>query len=301
MTDMAAMSASPSAPEYRVSVDTGGTFTDGFVTSNHGSAQVKVDTTPYDPTVGFGECIAAAASAMGEELPAFLSKCQMVHFSSTIATNAVVQRLGARVGLIVTAGNEADLYGSPAQADQLRGFLPEAAVRGVAERVDDNGTVIQAIAADDLEIAVRELLELGVHLVVISLANSHLNAANEIRAKAVIDRSYPKHYLGAIPLLLSSQISLIEDNHGRTSLSIANAYLHPSLARSLYRAEDLIRKQGFTSPLLTVNTDGSSTRVSKTRAIDTFNSGPSAGVLGAAVVAQALGAEHVVTLSLIHI
>jgi N-methylhydantoinase A len=287
--------SSPDAIVYRVSVDTGGTFTDGFVTSGERSAQIKVDTTPYDPTVGFGVCIAAAAEAMGEPLATFLSKARTVHFSSTIATNAVVQRRGARVGLIVTAGQEELLYGSRDQVAALASFLPAELVRGVSEAVDSSGEVHQELDASGLEVAVRELLEGGVQLVVISLANSHLNPANEVLAKQIVEKSYPRHYLGAIPLMLSSEVSLVDDNHGRTALAVANAYIHPTLARSLYRAEDLIRRDGFHAPLQIVNTDGSSTRVAKTRAIDTFNSGPTAGALGAAMVAEALKAEHVVT------
>jgi N-methylhydantoinase A/oxoprolinase/acetone carboxylase beta subunit len=134
-----------------------------------------------------------------------------------------------------------------------------------------------------------------VHLIVISFAGAHLNPANENAAKALIEASYPRHYLGAMPVVLSSQLSLHPDEHGRTALAVANAYLHPVLARSLYKADDRLRGQKFRYPLLVINTDGSSTRVAKTRAIDTFNSGPSAGVLGAAIVAGALQADHVVT------
>jgi N-methylhydantoinase A len=280
---------------YRVSVDTGGTFTDGFVSSTSRSAQIKVDTTPYDLTVGFGNCIAAAAEAMGEELSAFLSKTRMVHFSSTISTNAVVQHLGATVGLVVTQGHESDLYGTVEQAGALGAFLPSGAVRGVLERVDDSGALVEELDEASLETAVRELLETGVQIVVVSLANAHLNPGNERRAKQIIDASYPRHYLGAIPLILSSAVSLVDDDHGRTTLAVANAYVHPILARSLYRAEDLVRRDGLAVPLQIVSTDGSSARVAKTRAIDTFNSGPAAGALGAAIVAAALKAEHVVS------
>jgi len=287
--------AGPLTSGYRLSVDTGGTFTDGFVTSGDRSAQVKVDTTPADPTEGFAACVAAAADAMGESLTAFLARARMVHFSSTIATNTVVQRTGAHVGLVVTAGCEQTLYGSPDDAARLAGFVGPGAVRGVAEATGPDGAVAAPVDQASLDTAVRELLELGVQLIVISFAGAHLNPANENAAKTMVEASYPRHYLGAIPLVLSSQLSLHPDDHGRTALAVANAYLHPVLARSLYQADDRLRRQKFRYPLLVINTDGSSTRVAKTRAIDTFNSGPSAGVLGSAVVADALGAAHVVT------
>jgi N-methylhydantoinase A/oxoprolinase/acetone carboxylase beta subunit len=280
---------------YTLSIDTGGTFTDGFVTDGVRSAQVKVDTTPHDLTVGFQSCVEAAASAVGEGLATFLSSLDTLHFSSTIATNTIVERRGARVGLIVSAGAEGDLYGSADQAQALAAFVDLDVVRGIPERVDDAGLVVTEPTGGDLEVAVRELLERGVRLIVVSFANAHLNPANELRARALIDASYPRHYLGAVPLMIASRISLAPDDHGRTAVAVVNAYLHPILARTLYRAEDQARDSGMKRPLLIVNTDGSSSRVAKSRAIDTYNSGPSAGVLGSAYVAAALGAEHVCT------
>jgi N-methylhydantoinase A len=281
--------------QYTLSIDTGGTFTDGFVTDGERSAQVKVDTTPHDLTAGFQACVGAAAAAVGETVSGFLSRLAVLHFSSTIATNTIVEHRGARVGLIVTAGAEEDCYGTPEQAAALRGFLSPELVRGVPEEVDDAGIVVSEPQQADIDTAVRELLERGVRLLVIGFANAHLNPANELRARAIVDASYPRHYLGAVPLMISSRISLAPDDHGRTATAVFNAYLHPNLVRSLYRAEDQTRADGLRRPLLIVNTDGSSTRVAKTRAIDTYNSGPSAGVLGAGYVARALGAGTVCT------
>jgi N-methylhydantoinase A/acetophenone carboxylase len=281
--------------QYTLSIDTGGTFTDGFVSDGERSAQVKVDTTPHDLTVGFQACVEASADAVGEELASFLSSLSTFHFSSTIATNTAVERRGARVGLIVSPGATESLYASKNDAMALLDFLDPELVRAVTEEVDADGRVVTEPDATELEAAVRELLERGVRLLVISFANAHLNPANELRARDIIDRSYPRHYLGAVPLMISSRISLAPSNHGRTAVAVINAYLHPNLVRALYRAEDQTRERGMRRPLLIVNTDGSSSRVAKTRAIDTYNSGPSAGVLGATYVARALGARHVCT------
>lgn len=283
------------ARSYTMSIDTGGTFTDGFVSDGAHAVQVKVDTTPQDLTVGFEACIEAAASAVGEDLTAFLAALSTIHFSSTIATNTIVERRGARVGLIVTAGAEELIYGTSPQAAALRPFVEPDLVRGVVERVDENGTVLTEPAEGDVEDAVRALLERGVRLLVVSFANAHLNQANELRARDLIGRSYPRHYLGAVPLLIASRVSLAADDHGRSACAVVNAYLHPNLVRSLYRAEDRTRERGLVRPLLIVNSDGATSRVAKTRAIDTYDSGPSAGVLGASYVARALGAGHVVT------
>ncbi|HET6865772.1 MAG TPA: hydantoinase/oxoprolinase family protein [Solirubrobacteraceae bacterium] len=278
-----------------MSIDTGGTFTDGFVSDGARTAQVKVDTTPQDLTIGFQACLEAAAAAVGHDMADFLGALRRLHFSSTIATNTVVERRGAPLGLIVTRGAEADLYGGAAQTQALGSLVDLELVRGVSEAVDEQGTVVASPSEPELEAAVRELLERGVRLLVLSFANAHLNPANELRARELIDRSYPRHYLGAVPMMVASRVSLAADDHGRTAAAVVNAYLHPNLVRALYLAEDRARDRGLTQPLLIVNTDGSTSRVAKTRAIDTYDSGPSAGVLGASYVARALGAQHVCT------
>jgi N-methylhydantoinase A/acetophenone carboxylase len=283
------------ARSFTMSIDTGGTFTDGFVSDGEHAVQVKVDTTPQDLTVGFEACIEAAAAAVGTDLTSFLAALNTIHFSSTIATNTIVEGRGARVGLIVTRGAEELIYGTAPQVAALRAFVNPDLVRGIAEEVDGSGIVVAEPAEADVEAAVRELLERGVRLLVVSFANAHLNQANELRARELIGRSYPRHYLGAVPLLIASRVSLAGDDHGRTACAVVNAYLHPNLVRSLYRAEDRTRDRGLVRPLLVVNSDGSTSRVAKTRAIDTYDSGPSAGVLGASYVARALGAAHVVT------
>jgi N-methylhydantoinase A len=278
-----------------MSIDTGGTFTDGFVSDGTSTAQVKVDTTPQDLTIGFKACLEAAASAVGRDMAGFLGGLSRLHFSSTIATNTIVERRGAPLGLIVTRGAEAGLYGTDEQARALGGLVDLDLIRGVSEAVDERGIVVTEPSEPELEAAVRELLERGVRLLVLSFAGAHLNPANELRARELIDRSYPRHYLGAVPLMVASRVSLAPDDHGRTAAAVVNAYLHPNLVRALYLAEDRARDRGLTQPLLIVNTDGSTSRVAKTRAIDTYDSGPTAGVLGASYVARALEAQNVCT------
>lgn len=281
-------------PCYSLSIDTGGTFTDGFASGPNGQVQVKVDTTPHDLTQGFMACVEAAAEAMNETLEDFLALLTEVRFSSTIATNAVVQRRGHRVGLIVSQDGQA-AYGSDDEFKSLSDFIEPDFIVAVKESVSESGKVEQAPEAADIEDAVRILLERGVGMIVISFRNADKNPANEQAAREIITSSYPRHYLGAIPVLQAARLSLSPSDFGRTSLAVLNAYLHPILVRNLYKAEDGLRKSGHQRPLLIVNTDASSTRVAKTRALDTFNSGPSAGVIGAANVAAAIKAQHVCT------
>ena len=109
----------------------------------------------------FMACVAAAAEAMNEPLNSFLGLLAEVRFSSTIATNAVVQRSGHRVGLIVSKGGE-NAYATPAEFKSLNAFIDPEFVVAVGESVSDSGKVEQAPDPGEIDNAVRLLLERGV-------------------------------------------------------------------------------------------------------------------------------------------
>jgi N-methylhydantoinase A/oxoprolinase/acetone carboxylase beta subunit len=278
-----------------VGIDTGGTFTDVFISGDHQRvATVKVPTTPHDLTVCFAEAIRASADAFGLALEDFLREAAVIRFSSTIGTNTVLTRSGARLGLLVTTGAEDDLYGA-AEGGTIHQFVPAGAVAGIEEEVSPGGELLREPDPNQVSRAVRGLLELGARLLVVSLRNASANSANERTVRRLIDQSYPRHYLGALPVLQSTQIAATFDNARRTASAVVNAYMHQKLATSLYRAEDDLRRSGFRHPLLIVNTDGGVTRVAKTRALTTYQSGPTAGIHASALLCRELGIEDALT------
>ena len=279
---------------YTVGIDTGGTFTDAFVTAGDQVATVKVETTPHDLTVCFAEAIRAAAEAVGLKVEEFLRSADVIRFSSTIGTNTILTHTGPRVGLLVTKSAEADLYGASAN-DALFAFVAPDMVVGIEETIGADGET--ALAPDAMEVnqSVRSLLERGSRILVVSLRNGALNDANELAVKELIDASYPRHYLGAVPVLLSTQISASADDARRTTAAIVNAYMHQKLATSLYKAEDDLRRSSFRHPLLVVNTDGGATRVAKTRALATYQSGPTSGIYASALLCRLAGIDNALT------
>jgi len=278
-----------------VGIDTGGTFTDVFVNSDDGRvATVKVETTPHDLTVCFADSIRAAAQALDLTLEEFLHQSAVIRFSSTIGTNTVLTHSGPRLGLIVSDGAQHDLYGA-AENGKIHQFVPAEAVAAIDEEVGAQGEVVREPDPEAVASTVRGLLELGARLIVVCLRNAAVNPANERAVRRIIDSSYPRHYLGAVPVLLSTQISASFDDTRRTTSAVVNAYMHQRLATSLYRAEDDLRRSGFRHPLLIVNTDGGVTRVAKTRALGTYQSGPTAGIHGSALLCRELGIENAVT------
>lgn len=280
---------------YTIGIDTGGTFTDAFVADDEGRHfAVKVPTTPHDLTVCFADAVQRCAEAVDMALGSLLRQSDVIRFSSTIATNTILTRTGPKLGLIVTRGEEAALYGA-ADGGQIFDFIPPAMVRGIDEAVDVDGGVVRPVDSKQVDEAVRELLELGARLLVVSLRNATSNPVNERAVLRAIDGGYPRHYLGAVATLISTQVSAVADDASRTASAVVNAYTHKQLSRSLYKAEDDLRLGGFRHPLLVVTGDGAVTRVSKTRAISTYQSGPAAGVHASAFLAASSGLENAIT------
>ncbi len=261
--------------KFTIDIDNGGTFTDGFFTGDGRIEWVKVDTTPHDLTVCFLKCIEEGAAKFGLTLPQLLHQTEVIRFSTTHATNTLLQRAGPRLGLIVTRGFEESLYSSAARSPALDFIVPAGMVIGIDEPAGKDN-----LDGEQVRLAIRSLLGHGARIIVVSLYRAHLDPANELKVREIADDDYPKHYLGAVPLLLSHEVSTTTDDASRTNVALLNAYFHPDMVRFLYKAEDDVRKLGYSKPLLVVHADGGVARVAKTTAIMTNNSGPSAGVLG---------------------
>ncbi len=275
---------------FSIGIDTGGTFTDAFIADEaSGYWTVKVPTTPHDLTVCFSDAIGQSAQAVGLSRRDLLRRTAVIRFSSTIATNTALTRAGPKLGLLVTAADKRALYGLAGTAGEARlaRFIEPDMITGIAEQVSPAGEVLLSPSADEVIAAVRDLLERGARLLVVCLRGSAVNPANEKAVAQIINASYPRHYLGAVPTLLSTDVSVITGDADRMAAAVVDGYLHRRLATSLYKAEDDLRASGLTRPLLIVTADGSVARVAKTRALATYQSGPAAGVHAGALLAQA--------------
>jgi N-methylhydantoinase A len=279
---------------YSLDIDIGGTFTDGFFTDGTEVRTGKVLTTPHDVTEGFLDCIRLGSGLFDLEPAEFLRRTDIARLSTTIGTNLLVQRKGARVGVIVTAGAQETLYG-PSRSHALGDLIAPEMVIGLVEEVDDGGVVVRAPSADEVLDGVRRLIQNGAQLIVVSLKNAWRNAANERAVRDIVRERYPIHYLRSVPVQLSVEVVHDRDDHARTNSALLNAYIHADMARVLFRAEDKLREAGYARPLLIVHANGGNARVAKTIALNTLHSGPAVAVKGAAVLADLLDLEHVVS------
>lgn len=261
-----------------IDIDTGGTFTDAFVVRAGVPHTVKVLTTPHDLALCFRQVIEKAAEALDVSVRDLLRETGTVRYATTVGTNAIIQRSGPRLGLVAAPGGER-LYDGDGRAD------------GVFELFLQRDMVATVETPDDVGAAMKELLEGSARGLVAALPGGD----GEPAVRERFEEQYPKHCLDAVPLLLSSEIAVDDDDFRRTATALFNAYVHPDVAGYLYRAEDWLRDSGYRRPLLIVHNDGGCARVAKTIAARTYNSGPTAGLMGAKVVADLYGIDDLVS------
>lgn len=268
-----------------VDIDTGGTMTDALVSDGAVRLAFKVDTTPHDYTVSFLACLQEAAKAMSYDSVAdFLRRVDLIRWSSTITTNVLGERRGSKVGLLVSKGQEARLYGE-GRSPIIGELVPDSAVIGLPEQPTPT----------DVLAGVKQLLENGVRRICVCLADAFPDNAAERDIKQMIEDQYPDHIIGSVPVLLGSEMAPLRHDQTRAHYSVMNAYTHTQLANSLFKAEDLLRDDhGWNGPLLIGHTSGGVARIGKTKAVDTIESGPVFGTFGGAYMAGLYGFENVV-------
>jgi len=278
---------------YTIDIDTGGTFTDGFFVLQERVEMVKVPTTPHDLTVCFLECIKAGANRFGISVEDLLYETEIIRFSNTIGTNTIIQRDGTKIGLLVTSGREG-LAPTDKGEDKSPLVLPDM-VLGLKEEVSPTGEVVKPSDEQATLSAAQELIDRGARCLVVAFANSEFNPANERLVRQVIKREYPRDFLGSVPVFLSSDISRRSGEVERINAAVLNAYIHAKLVRLLYKAGEELRQRLYGKSLFIVHNNGAVARVAKTRAINTYNSGPAAGLLGAHLIGQLYGAEDLIS------
>ncbi|UCD09013.1 MAG: hydantoinase/oxoprolinase family protein [Dehalococcoidales bacterium] len=283
---------------YYMDIDTGGTFTDGFVRGDGRRELVKVDTTPHDLTLCFMECIEEAARRFDfDDASDLLNQMDTLRLSTTIGTNTLIQSNGPKLGLLVTKGKGENAYSPAGSMNPAMNFLiPEDMIIGIDEEMGESGKSIREPESVQVLAAVKNLLERGARRILVSLARSPVNPAHEEKCRELVLEDYPAHYLGSVPLLLSSEVSTELDDMRRTNAALIDAYIHQDMTHYLYKADDDVRNRRYRWPLLIVHATGGAARVAKTKAIDTCDSGPAAGLFGAAFLARLYGIENVVTI-----
>ncbi|HEX3722662.1 MAG TPA: hydantoinase/oxoprolinase family protein [Nitrolancea sp.] len=284
-------------PRYRLGVDIGGTFTDLALLDEESGTLVteKTLTTPGDPAEGV--MIGLARLVARHDIPVDAIE-QCIH-ATTLITNALIERKGARTGLITTAGFRDILaIGRELRYDlyDLRLEMPAPLVlndlrKEVHERVRGDGTVRDSLDAEAVRRALRELDDAGVESVAVVFLHSYSNSAHEEAAEEIARCEFP-HLL----LSTSSRIAREIREYERASTTVANAYVQPLAARYLERLEARLTGLGVLGPLsLMVSSGGvASAAVARARPILLTESGPAAGALVGQFFGQLAGEPSVI-------
>lgn len=289
--------ASLTTSTLRIGVDTGGTFTDFIAVVGTRQLAFKVPSTPHAPAQAILQGLARILSEC-HELVNQKFKAQIVH-GTTVATNALLERKGARTALITTAGFEDVLeIGRQARPD-LYNFavtrpapLVPAELRfGVNERVVADGSVLAELNSMEVARLIRKLKRTRVESVAVSLLFSFANPAHEQALAAALAELN-------VPISLSSQILPEYREYERTSTVVINAYLAPRVSRYLQELVDGLNQTFRNSPSLRImqSSGGSiSAEIAAREPVRTILSGPAGGVVAATRIATLAGYEDVLT------
>lgn len=295
---------------YSINVDVGGTFMDFFVSKDSDFIITKTPTTHYELKVGFMKGIEECADRFGVSPQDFLKETDVIKYSTTIGTNALIERNGPKLGLITTRGFEDTIFigrgrqwadglaeadvQNVGRVDKPAPLIPRKLVVGVSGRVDYKGREIMPISREDVLEQVRYLVDNGVRGFVVSLLWSFMNPSHERLIKEIIEEEYPEVYLGNMPVILSSEISPKEGEYVRTMTAVVNAYMHVKFVEQLSILTSSLIDEGYRKPLLLVDNLGGCGKAARTVAVSTHNSSPVAGLCGASFVGGKFGLPNIV-------
>jgi N-methylhydantoinase A len=264
-----------------INIDNGGTFTDVCLVNREQVVRAKTLTTPYDLTKCFIEVLKAISKELygQENLQKLLTETDFIRYSTTAGTNAIVQKKGPRLGLILREGIDRSFLLEGQEEREMFAALVDDRVVGINVNEEQNKLETKVVEA------VNQLLSQGANRLVVSLGGPTM-IEDEKKIRNIILRKYPRHLLGAVPVLFSHELVEDYDDFKRTWGALINSFLHPGMERFLYNAENVLREYRTKNPLLIFHNDGNSARVAKTYAIKTYGSGPRGGMEGAKAIAQ---------------
>ena len=280
----------------RLAVDIGGTFTDVVLEHDGGLDQLKLLTTPDAPERAVIEGVKAILAQTGVAAPAVT----LAIHGTTLATNALIERRGARTALVTTEGfrdsieiayehrfEQYDLYmerPAPLVSREWRFCVPE--------RMAADGSVLLELDEAAVAALAPPLAQAEIESIAICFLHSYVNDDHEQRARAILAKLLP-----GLAITVSSEICPEIREYDRMSTACANAYVQPMMAGYLTRLQSGLRDNGFDCPLLLVMSSGGVTTVETaiTKPIRLVESGPAGGAILARDVAMENGAARVLS------
>ncbi|NKB59840.1 MAG: hydantoinase/oxoprolinase family protein [Alphaproteobacteria bacterium] len=285
---------------YRIGIDVGGTFTDVVAIENTGRVTLaKAPSTPQDQSIGVIDGLNRLAERLGLSLTSLLQQAERIVHGTTVATNALLEHKGARVGLLTTEGHRDVLEmreGLKPERYNLRLAPPEPLVPrhlrlGVRERLDADGNIRTPLNRRSLNKAIADLKAADVESVAVCYLHSYRDPSHEAATRAALAKALPDAYVS-----LSSEVLPQIKEFERVSTTVVNAYVGPILERYLTRLADRLRDAGYEGTLLIILSHGGVTPVAEAvrLAAGTVLSGPAGGVGGGRHSARLLGVDNLI-------
>jgi N-methylhydantoinase A len=283
---------------YRIGVDVGGTFTD-FTLLDETSGEIhfyKTPSTPHDPS----EAIEVGLRGMLDGLGFDAKDVEYLGHGTTVATNIVIERRGAKTGLVTTKGFrdvlELGRQARPSiydyRVEKPPVLIPRDRRVEVTERIGPYGEVLTELDEASLETAVETLAAQGVESVAVCFLHSYRRPEHEAKARAVIERLMPDAYI-----TLSSEILPEFREFERMSTVAVNAFVGPKMGAYLKKFRNRVRDVGIPAVPYTIHSNGGLMSVDTVFAnpVRTCVSGPAAGVVGAAEIGRVAGLPNLIT------
>ncbi|MCC7275310.1 MAG: hydantoinase/oxoprolinase family protein [Alphaproteobacteria bacterium] len=285
-----------------VGVDIGGTFTD-IVCRRPGEPMriVKLPTTKGDPSRAVLEAVRYMVDTWGVQ-PADIAR--FLH-GTTIATNAVLERKGARIGLITSRGfrdvleigreMRQKLYGIILEPETPVFLAPGARRKEATEQMSAQGEIVVPLDEASVLKAAEELVAEGVEAIAVAYIFSFLNPVHERRTRELIAARHP-----GLMISLSSDVDPAFREYERTVVTAFDAYMKPVVDRYLQHLESGLATAGVSAPLQVMQSRGglAGTAVARQRPVRLFMSGPAAGVIGGTIVGLMAGRRNLITIDI---
>ncbi len=279
---------------YRISVDTGGTFTDVVVTAPGTQVIAKAPTTPERIFTGMRAALDNAADQLGADLASLLAETDVLIYGTTRATNAIVQGTVAKTAFLVTRGFPDILVlkegGKPRVHDFTAEFpdpyIPQAHTFEITERIDAEGGIVEAIDQAETRATIEQLKARGFEAVAVCFLWAIANPAHERAVAALLDEIMP-----GVPYTLSHQLIPIVREYRRASATAIDASLKPLMQEHLRQMEEDLRAAGCEGEILVSTTVGGCMHVEELadRPIHTVKSGPAMAPVAGLAYSRAEG------------
>ena len=289
---------------YRIGIDVGGTFTDFLLTSEEGSSEIyKVLSTPDDPSIGLMNGLSEMAKARTTSLGEFIKNVQTIVHGTTVTTNAVLTRKGAKTGLLTTKGLRDALEMRRGIREEqynnrytnVEPLVPRYLRFPVEERLDYKGDTVTALRKSDVSDAVKLFKKEGVEAIAICFMNSFADDKHESVAAKIIQEKFPDTYL-----TVSSEFLPSIRFYDRISTTVLNSYVGPILKRYLTSLLEKLKSAGFKGVLLIMQSNGGvvSPQVAMEKAAATLLSGPAAGPVAGIEYTSVQGYDDCLTIDM---